>query len=1039
MRLLNYMSLSTWKQFQFYESIPIKDPSLGSESPLFADPTLSATALIKNESLAIAVRSVVIKVINLADSVVQHEFTAFEEGFQITYLKATEDRFLIAVGELVGRPSQIKIYKLDKLPTNPKTYHAMVELKNGSNTFPISVVTLTSDLSCIVVGYVNGKIILVRGDLSRDRGSRQRVIYSDAGKEPITSLFLNRDASCCIAATTSRIMLFETSGRNRGLPDVILNSSSGVDLNCGYLSPFTGEFICITEGAIEYYRENGERYTLPLEIKSPKRIFPIDQNHVMLIAGEEKSNTTALEINELSSPQINRIIILDTKNKVVVLNFIIPYSIIDVLHSPANHNSPLFLLTSNGVMYSIVEKTRYNQIQIVLQKEMFPFALELANQYKINEINIQEIHKKYGDSLYKKGFIKEATQQYIQCLDVVETSEIISKFGVESITDPSEIRNLSDYIWSLIKSGKSNHDHVTLLLIVLIKLKDLRGLDDFIQHFSREGVYTKDSIANDIDDEVYFYADKKLFDLELITDLLKESGYVMEAYRIVKKFSKDPLVVVEILLDYISNPVSALAYIKSLPIDDILRVLVTYSKSLLEKIPNETNILLIEVFTGNYTPIEFSPKIERVKLHEQQPDLKKIFYSYRTFFEYMNQAIGPNGSNVSAINISDVPTYHPPKPSLIFSAFIKRPFQFVVFLEACLESYKRYDGFKEDMQVILTTLYDLYLTLAMEDEVERQEGWRKKAQNVLNESSKLIEANTSNSSTKSLDVEKSLDPSLMMLISHMNNVNGSYCIGDKKIYHDIPLDNPGDLNNVVDSFRSLALTSDTRSCMTYFEKYKETDRTLYKVALKYFISSPDIYKEFGGDSALKDNFLDVIISKKLMSMLDLISLLSTSSVVTFGLIQDMLLKQAKETEEDLVKSELLIESYEKELLAKKEKLKSIISRDVPVQIRVKNRNCFQCKTSLELPLVYFKCGHSYHQRCLNEEDYTEDGQPLFKCPKCIVDLETSARLYEAQKDVSQRYDLLKNVLDNGDDCDDKFKEIINFVGRGGLEYTHVTI
>lgn len=109
------MSLSNWRQFQFYESVPIKDPELGSDEPLYSDPTLCASAPVDATELFIAVKSTYIKLINLAESKVTYHFNAFEEDYQITCLKVIDKIFLVAIGECIGKPSLIKVYKLDKL------------------------------------------------------------------------------------------------------------------------------------------------------------------------------------------------------------------------------------------------------------------------------------------------------------------------------------------------------------------------------------------------------------------------------------------------------------------------------------------------------------------------------------------------------------------------------------------------------------------------------------------------------------------------------------------------------------------------------------------------------------------------------------------------------------------------------------------------------------------------------------------------------------------------------------------------------------
>lgn len=252
------MSLSSWRQFQLFENIPIRDPNFGGDSLLYSDPTLCAATIVDPQTLIIAVNSNIIKVVKLNQSQVIHEFQSFPHDFQITFLKVINGEFLVALAESIGKPSLIRVYKLEKLPNREQLYHSQVELKNGNNTYPISVVSISNDLSCIVVGFINGKIILIRGDISRDRGSQQRIIYEDPSKEPITALFLNNDATACFAATTSRILLFNTTGRNRGRPSLVLNSKNGLDLNCGSFNPATNEFICCLSNFIEFFSSSGK-------------------------------------------------------------------------------------------------------------------------------------------------------------------------------------------------------------------------------------------------------------------------------------------------------------------------------------------------------------------------------------------------------------------------------------------------------------------------------------------------------------------------------------------------------------------------------------------------------------------------------------------------------------------------------------------------------------------------------------------------------------------------------------------------------------
>ncbi|QLQ79501.1 hypothetical protein HG537_0C01480 [Torulaspora globosa] len=1018
--------LSSWRQFQFYESVPLRDPLLGSDSPLYADPTVSAAAALGRSRLVVAVRSNVVRMVDLRNSRVEHEFQAFQDGYQINHLEIAAQGFLVAVAEQVGRPSLIRIYKLQGLPSDEKSYHAEVEVKNGNNTFPITVVSISRDLSCIAVGFANGRILLIRGDLPRDRGSRQRIIYEDPSREPLTSLCFNADATICFASTTARVLLFNTTGRNKGQPDLVLEPRKGVDLHCGVFNKFTNEYVCVLEDNLMFFGANGDRKSMAINVPAVHRVCPIDKDHILLVLQAEYSQSTVLEVEELSQSNANKVIIIDLRNKFIAFDMFISSMVVDVLLADC-----VYLLTSEVLLHQVTQRPLQEQLDIVIKKELFPFALELADQHNLDPLEIQNIHKEYGDWLYKKDLKSDAVDQYIQCLDVVETSEVISKFGIVENPDPRGLENLADFLWSLVKKDIANSDHITLLLIALIKMKSEDQLRFFIDHFTRSGKFSEEIITTDLDDEAFFYSDKTLFDLELVVSLLQESNYPSLAYQLVSRYARDPVLIVEVLLTSLNDPHSALKYIRSLSIDDTLRILVAYSKKLLEKLPNETNLLLIDVFTGKYKPVSYDMKADSEPDHDQQ-DENIVFYSYKTFLGYMNDKM--NKKKVEDHKgVNRAPTYHPPKPSLVFIAFISKPFEFVVFLEACLESYQQYEGSREDKQMILTTLYDLYLSLAASDVAERQDDWKIRAERILKLSNELVTEDSASTSGKPID------NSLMMLIAHMNELDiysvGNHVTTEKSSSGPDSAQKAG----LVNTMRSLIFAGEAVKCLGFLETHAETEPYLYRVALTYFISSKHVLKEIGGEKVLKEKLLYKIVRKGLMTILDLLQLLASTNVVTYGVVQDILINHVQQEEDQIKRTRKLIDSYKAELDAKKEKLDSLSRLDEPSRIRLKNLKCCMCNTTLELPIVYFKCDHVYHKRCLNEIGTSDDGESLFRCPKCIVETETSEKLLQAQREASSKLDLLQMALNDDQNTKDRFKVVTEFIGRGGLDHTCVTL
>ena len=228
-------------------------------------------------------------------------------------------------------------------------------------------------------------------------------------------------------------------------------------------------------------------------------------------------------------------------------------------------------------------------------------------------------------------------------------------------------------------------------------------------------------------------------------------------------------------------------------------------------------------------------------------------------------------------------------------------------------------------------------------------------------------------------------------------------------------------------------------CWNFFLSNIDKEPKLYRVALKYFISNEEIVKTIGGDLVIREKLIGPSLENDLIPLLDLVQILSTTDVIRFSLIQDLLVDHFNKQETEIDNNTKLIESYESELATKQAQLKELLNIEKPTEINIKNQNCYMCELPLELPILYFKCGHIYHKRCLNEEENTAANDISYKCPKCILELESSNKIYNEQTNVTQDIELLETILNTKEGQKDRFKIISEFIGRGGLEYSHIDI
>ena len=88
--------------------------------------------------------------------------------------------------------------------------------------------------------------------------------------------------------------------------------------------------------------------------------------------------------------------------------------------------------------------------------------------------------------------------------------------------------------------------------------------------------------------------------------------------------------------------------------------------------------------------------------------------------------------------------------------------------------------------------------------------------------------------------------------------------------------------------------------------------------------------------------------------------------------------------------------------------------------------CTACTFTLDLPAVHFMCMHSFHLRCLGDNEK--------ECPECAPEyrsvLETKRNLEQNAKDHDQFFQQVRNSRDG-------FSVIAEYFGRGILSKTSI--
>ena len=135
------------------------------------------------------------------------------------------------------------------------------------------------------MGFANGSVTVIRGDLIHDRGAKQRTVFES--EEPITGVeFREGPITTLYLATTGRILTLTISGKGQGQPARALEDS-GCGVGCMTTDKGTGDIVVVRDDAIYYYGANGRGTCYAYE--GPKKLVSTFGKYVALLSSPQIS------------------------------------------------------------------------------------------------------------------------------------------------------------------------------------------------------------------------------------------------------------------------------------------------------------------------------------------------------------------------------------------------------------------------------------------------------------------------------------------------------------------------------------------------------------------------------------------------------------------------------------------------------------------------------------------------------------------------------------------------------------------------------
>ncbi|KAI9373019.1 hypothetical protein BJX61DRAFT_408852 [Aspergillus egyptiacus] len=860
------MALTSWKAFNFFDVSPVKLPE---DSASLFSPEISCLCT-GSANLFLGTTDGVVHTVSSTFKVIQ-SFKASDNG-SITHIKQLEQTsLLVTVAEDLLNDPVLKVWALDKpdKKTGAPRCLSTTSVQNAKRLFPVSAFVALNDLSQVAVGFGNGSVAIIRGDLIHDRGARQRLVFES--EEPVTGLQVHSGSVTTLyISTTNRILALVISGRGLGQPARVLEDT-GCGVGCMTLDSDSGDILVAREDAIYTYGPRGRGQSYAFE--SPKSSINTFRDYVTLVCPPRAgtSATGSLQGYGVGNDDIfstANFTLLDTDLKFIAHSECLVSSVRHIFKEWGN----LYLLTTDGKIFRYREKSLQQKLEILYQRNLYILAINLAQKTGVDTFQQNAIYRKYGDFLYQKGDYDTAMQQYLRAIDNTEPSQVIRRY-----LDTQRIHNLIEYLEELHDHDRASVDHTTLLLNCYAKLKDTKKLDAFIK------------------------APGELkFDLETAIAMCRQGGYFEQAAYLATKYGENDMVV-DILIEDSKKYAEALEYIWRLEPELAYSNLMKYARVLLSNCPSTTTELFIAYYKG-----EYEPKTQQVEaVPEPQAQQNSPLQSLAAFLPLPLLNTGPAArtETVEAQPVEEgheqrTSDYRIPKPRTAFSAFVGHPQEFITFLEALInkENFK-----KEDKVDLYTTLFEMYLNAAgRQKNTAEKEQWQSKAKKLIE--GKDIPISTSN----------------VLLLSDLSKFDeGSTLVREQAGLRS-------------DIFRSFTTAKDTQGAIKALRKYGPEEPQLYVDALTYFASSPKILEEAGDEL---DAVLKRIADDGLMSPLQVIQALSNNAVVTMGRVKKYLSDNIERERKEISSNRRLISSYSAETENKLHELEQLGSKPVVFQAR----------------------------------------------------------------------------------------------------------
>ncbi|GER54061.1 vacuolar protein sorting 11 [Striga asiatica] len=203
-------------------------------------------------------------------------------------------------------------------------------------------------------------------------------------------------------------------------------------------------------------------------------------------------------------------------------------------------------------------------------------------------------------------------------------------------------------------------------------------------------------------------------------------------------------------------------------------------------------------------------------------------------------------------------------------------------------------------------------------------------------------------------------------------------------------------------------------CKRLGDSGKGGDPSLWADLLKYF-------GELGEDCSKEvREVLTYIERDDILPPIIVLQTLSRNSCLTLSVIKDYIARKLEQESKLIEEDRVAIDKYQDETSAMRKEIQDLRTNARIFQLC----KCTACTFTLDLPAVHFMCTHSFHQRCLGDNEK--------ECPECAPEyravLEMKKNLEHNTKSQDHFFQKVKNSKDG-------FSVVAEYFGKGIISKT----